>query len=500
MNAILRGMNRDANLQKLDDRSTQWDIIIVGGGATGLSAALDAATRGYRTLLVEQEDFSKGTSSRSTKLIHGGVRYLKQGNVSLVRESLHERGRLLRNAPHSVKPMPFVVPGYHWWEPVYYTIGLKLYDMLAGKLGIDRSRLLSKGATMQRLPGISPDGLSGGTLYYDAQFDDARLALAFARSADDAGACILNYVKVTGLEKTDSGKICGVHSVDTLSGQDYVVKAKVVINATGVFTDGVRRMDDAKVLDVIEPSQGIHLVLDRDFLPGDSAIMIPKTDDGRVLFAIPWLNRVLLGTTDTPGVPVELNPRPQQDEIDYLIEHAGRYLVKAPSHDDIRAIFAGLRPLVRPPKQSGATSEISRDHSLFISDSGLVTIAGGKWTTCRKMAEDTIDQAYSIGGLEKQECVTHELRLNESPETDAMPQDSRQNLHERLPYTQANVLVAVRHEMAQTLDDVLSRRTRCSFLDEKATAEIAPEVAKIMAAELGRDEQWIEAQLAAPIG
>ncbi len=493
-------MNRDANLQQLDNSSTEWDIIIIGGGATGLSSALDAATRGYRTLLLEQEDFSKGTSSRSTKLIHGGVRYLKQGNISLVRESLHERGRLLRNAPNSVKPMPFVVPGYHWWEPFYYTIGLKLYDILAGKLSIDRSRLLSRESTLERLPGISPEGLNGGTLYYDAQFDDARLALAFARSANDAGACVLNYVKVSGLDKTDSGKICGVRAVDALSRKEYSLKAKVVINATGVFTDGVRRMDDAEVRDVIEPSQGIHLVLDRDFLPGDCAIMIPKTDDGRVLFAIPWLNRVLLGTTDTPGVPVELDPRPQQDEIDYLIEHAGRYLAKAPSHDDIRATFAGLRPLVRPPKQSGATSEISRDHSLFVSDSGLVTIAGGKWTTCRKMAEDTIDQAYPIGGLEKKDCVTHELRLNESPETDALPQDAKQKLHDRLPYTQANVLVAVRHEMAQTLDDVLSRRTRCSFLDEKATAEIAPAVAKIMAEELGRDAQWIEAQLAAPIG
>lgn len=491
-------MDRIANLQRVEDKSESWDVIVIGGGASGLSVALDSATRGYRTLLLEQADFAAATSSRSTKLIHGGVRYLKQGNISLVRESLHERGRLLRNAPNLVRPLPFVVPGYHWWEPFYYTLGLKTYDFLAGKLGIDRSRFLGKDKTLDWLPGISPDGLNGGTLYYDAQFDDARLALAFARSASDAGACLLNHFRVTGLEKTDSGKINGVRAQDALdeSATEHTLTAKVVINCTGIFTDSIRTMDEPEAGRVIEPSQGIHIVLDRDFLPGDAAIMIPKTDDGRVLFAIPWLGRIILGTTDTPGVPVEIDPKPQQEEIDYLVEHAGRYFAKAPTHDDIRATFAGIRPLVRPPKQSGATSEISRDHSLFVSKNGLVTLAGGKWTTCRKMAEDCIDKAIPLSGLPSKPCVTHERKLNESREAHDLPEEEQKPLHDRLPYTRADVISAARHEMALTLDDVLSRRTRSSFLDEKATADIAPEVAKLLAAELGKDQSWINSQLA----
>ena len=491
-------MDRNANLQRMEDKSEAWDVIVIGGGASGLSVAFDSATRGYRTLLLEQADFAAATSSRSTKLIHGGVRYLKQGNISLVRESLHERGRLLRNAPNLVRPLPFVVPGYHWWEPFYYTLGLKTYDFLAGKLGIDRSRYLGRNKTLDWLPGISPDGLNGGTLYYDAQFDDARLALAFARSASDAGACLLNHFRVTGLEKTDSGKINGVRARDALdeSAAEHKLHAKVVINCTGIFTDSIRTMDEPEAGRVIEPSQGIHIVLDREFLPGDAGIMIPRTDDGRVLFAIPWLGRIILGTTDTPGVPVELDPKPQQEEIDYLVEHAGRYFAKAPTHDDIRATFAGIRPLVRPPKQSGATSEISRDHSLFVSKNGLVTLAGGKWTTCRKMAEDCLDKAIPLSGLRSKPCVTHERRLNESREAHDLPKEEQQPLHDRLPYTAADVISAARHEMAQTLDDVLSRRTRSSFLDEKATADIAPEVAKLLAAELGKDQAWIDTQLA----
>ena len=483
-------MNRAVLLDQLADASVSWDVIVIGGGATGLGVAVDAATGGYRTLLLEQADFGQGTSSRSTKLVHGGVRYLRNGEIGLVRDSLRERGRLLKNAPNLVGALPFVVPGFRWYERYYYGIGLSLYDVLAGKLGIGKTSHLSRDATVERVPNLNPQGLHGGTLYWDGQFDDARLCIALARTAAQHGATVLNHLRVTELLR-EGRRLSGVVASDQLTGKEYRATGKVVVNATGVFTDAVRKLDEPESGEVIEPSQGIHLVLDREFLGGDTAVMIPKTDDGRVLFVIPWHGRVVLGTTDTPGVPVELEPRPREEEIDYLLHHIARYLTKAPTRADVRATFAGLRPLVRPKSDAGSTAAISRDHSLFVSDSGLVTIAGGKWTTYRKMAEDTVDRAAEVGGLAMKPCATVDLPLLDRPaaDTDLAIEDPAwsEKLDPAFPWRVADVIAGIRHEMACTVDDVLSRRTRLNFLDEAAAARVTPQVAEILERERGAD-------------
>lgn len=477
-------MNRTAMLQAADDASVVWDLIVIGGGATGLGVALDAAARGHRTLLFEQGDFAEGTSSRSTKLVHGGVRYLRNGEFGLVRDSLRERGRLLRNAPRLVKPLGFIVPAYRWHERLTYGAGLTAYDWLSGSLGIGRTRHLSREEVSGRLPQLRRRGLRGGTLYWDGQFDDARLAVALARTAADRGATLLNHVRVVELVK-EGGRIRGVVAGDGLGGGTIRARARVVVNATGVFADAVRHLDEPDAPTVIEPSQGIHLVLDREFLGGETAVMIPKTDDGRVLFAIPWHGRLVVGTTDTAGVPVSLNPRPLEPEIDYLLEHAGRYLERAPSRSDIRATFAGLRPLVKPRAVTGATAGISRDHSLFVSGAGLVTITGGKWTTYRKMAEEAVDRAEAVGGLPGRPCRTADLSLADRPAAEDMPVEDpswTEPLVPGLPWTVADVVAAARHEMAATVDDVLARRTRVAFLDEAAARRCAPRVAELLAA------------------
>lgn len=483
-------MNRSELLSRLDDTSEKWDVVIVGGGATGLGIAVDAASRGYRTVLLEQADFAEGTSSKSTKLIHGGVRYLRSGEVSLVRESLRERGHLLRNAPNLVKPLSFVVPAYRWYEQFLYGSGLTLYDLLAGELGIGATEHLSSPETLSRISNLREEGLYGSTFYWDGQFDDARLAIAMAKTAVSAGACVLNHVKVERLTKSGD-KITGLVAKDQIGGGEYEIPGKVVINATGAFSDSIRRLDDSGAPAVIAPSQGIHIVLDQKFLGGETGVMIPKTDDGRVLFAIPWHNRMLLGTTDTGGVPVELNPKPLESEIDYLIDHAGRYLSDRPRHEDIKATFAGLRPLVKPSGDMGSTSKLSRSHSIFVSESGLLTVGGGKWTTYRQMAEDAVDRAADLADLEPAPCVTHRLRLSDEP-----AKSEGAALGEELPYTMGDAVAAVREEMAMTLTDVLSRRLRATFLDEAATLAAAPEVAAMMATELGRDDQWVSEQLA----
>ena len=488
---ILSAMHRPDQLARLADRSEKWDLIIIGGGATGLAIALDSASRGYRTALLEQGDFSEGTSSKSTKLIHGGVRYLRSGEIGLVRESLRERGRLLRNAPSVVRPLDFVVPAYRGHERFFYGAGLTLYDLLAGKSGLGATRHPGKSGVMERVPNLRGDGLRGGTLYCDGQFDDARLAVAMAKTAVARGAAVVNHVKVIELIK-ENGRVAGVVASDRLDETEYRLEGKIVINATGVFTDSVRRMDEPQAAPVVRPSQGIHLVLDRRFLGGETAVMIPKTEDGRVLFVIPWMNRVILGTTDTEPVPVELHPQAQEDEIDYLLKYASMYLKEAPGRGDIRAVFAGLRPLVSPPKSgAGSSAQLSRSHSLFMSASGLLTMTGGKWTTCRQMGEDAVDRAASVAGLPTRPCLTGDLPLLDDPAT-----GGGEPLDEALPYGMGDVDRAVREEMAMTLDDVLSRRTRAAFLDEAAVRRCSPKVAARMAAALGRDEGWIKEQLA----
>ncbi len=505
-------MNRDEMIRRIEATGDAWDMIIIGGGATGLGCAIDAAARGYRTLLLEQSDFAKGTSSRSTKLVHGGVRYLQQGNVALVLEALKERGRLLRNAPHLVHHLPFVVPNYDWWEGPFYGIGLRLYDLLAGREGFGKSRNLSREETLERLPTIEPEGLRGGVIYYDGQFDDARLAVNMAETAADLGATVLNYVRVTGLVK-EHDMVCGVTAEDAETGRAFALRARVVINATGVFTDAIRHMDDPAAPPMIRPSQGIHIVLDRSFLPSDHAIMVPHTDDGRVLFAIPWHERVVIGTTDTPVPEPTLEPRPFPEELDFLLTHAVRYLTKDPTPDDVLSVFAGLRPLVSTGDAEN-TAEISRDHTLHIARSGLVTITGGKWTTYRKMAEDTIDQAAVVAHLDERPCVTKTLHLHgwhadadtfgalapygsDAPGVRMTLREQAgwdEPLHPRLPYRKGEVVWAVRHEMARTVEDVLSRRTRALLLDARASVEAAPTAAALMAEILGRDEAWARTQ------
>jgi glycerol-3-phosphate dehydrogenase len=500
----------------LRDENEPFDIVVVGGGATGVGVAIDAAARGYRVALFEQSDFGKGTSSRSTKLIHGGVRYLRQGNIPLVMEALRERGRLRRNAPHLVHDLEFVVPNYDWWEAPFYGIGLKVYDALAGRYGFGRSRVLSRDETLERLPTIEPEGLRGGVVYHDGQFDDARLLVHMVRTAVAHGARLLNYARVEGLLKDDAGLVAGVHVRDLESAEVAQVRARVVVNATGVFTDGVRRLDDPDAAPMIRASQGIHLVLDRSFLPGEAAIMVPHTEDGRVLFAVPWHDRVLVGTTDTPREEIELEPRPLESEVAYILQHAARYLTRDPQLSDVRSVFAGLRPLVAAGDGED-TAALSRDHTIQVSRSGLLTITGGKWTTYRNMAEDTVDHAAVLGGLEPVDCPTRDLRLHgwhedaarygslavhgtDAPAVEALCDelpDGREPLHERLPILRGEVVWAARHEMARTVDDVLARRTRALLLDASAALECAPEVARILATELGFGEEWASDQVEA---
>jgi glycerol-3-phosphate dehydrogenase len=511
-------MNRNEMLSALQASTAPWDILIVGGGATGLGCAVDAAARGYRTLLLERSDFAQGTSSRSTKLIHGGVRYLQQGNVGLVLEALRERGLLTQNAPHLVSHLSFVVPNYTWWEAPFYGVGLKLYDLLAGRLGLGPSRHLSREATLDHIPTLQPEGLRGGIVYYDGQFDDARLAISLAQTAVDRGAVVLNYLPVIGLLKRNE-LVRGVIARDLESDQTYELTARAVINATGVFADSVRRLDDPAASEMIAPSQGVHLVLDQSFLPGDSAIMVPRTDDGRVLFVIPWHDRALVGTTDTPVTPPQLEPRPLPGEIDFLLAHAARYLTQKPKPEDVLSAFAGLRPLI---KNEGArdTASMPRDHTVLVSKSGLVTVTGGKWTTYRKMAEDTVNQAVLVADLEECPCTTTQLRLHgwsergdlqtaglpahwtlygaEVPALQALARENpkwNEPLHPNLPYRGVEVVWAVRHEMARTVEDVLSRRTRALLLDTRASVEVAPKVAGWMAEELGCDRQWKQKQV-----
>jgi glycerol-3-phosphate dehydrogenase len=507
-------VKREEMLQRLDD-GTVWDFIVVGGGATGLGTAVEAASRGYRTLLLEQSDFAKGTSSRSTKLIHGGVRYLRQGNLFLVLESLRERGFLIRNAPHLVHNMSFVVPLYDWWEGPFYGVGLKLYDVLAGRLGLGPSQLLSREDTLRHIPTVETKGLRGGVLYHDGQFDDARLAICLALTVADLGGIPLTYMQVTGLFR-EGGLTAGVLVHDHESGRDFRVKGRVVINAAGPFADSVRRMADPGAHDIITHSQGVHLVLDGSFLPGDSAIMVPHTDDGRVLFAIPWHGRTVVGTTDTPVPAASIEPRPLPEEIDFLLTHAARYLSRHPSPSDLLSVFAGIRPLVCT--RSGAnTASLSRDHTLIVDDTGLVTIAGGKWTTFRKMGEDTVSVAARVAGLHDRPSVTAGLRIHgwregmgqhdpleaygsDAPQLERMLGENpswSEPLHPSFPYLAGEVIWAVRREWARTVEDVLARRTRALLLDARASMAAAPRVAELMAAELGRDHAWRDAQVSA---
>jgi glycerol-3-phosphate dehydrogenase len=508
-------MNRAAMLDRVHARSTAWDIVVIGGGATGVGVAVDAANRGFAVLLLERMDFGSATSSRSTKLVHGGVRYLEQGNVSLVMEALKERGLLRQNAPHLVHDLGFVVPNYSWWEAPFYGIGMKVYDLLAGKYGFGKSRLLSREETLQRLPTIQTEGLRGGVIYYDGQFDDTRLLIHLADTAADEGAVLLNYAPVVEITRGADGFADGVVAVDSETGERMTIKAHVVVNAAGIFADDVRRLAEPDASAMIAPSQGIHLVFEESFLRGETAIMVPHTSDGRVLFAIPWHGHTVVGTTDTAIDAPSYNPLPFEEEVQFILDTAAQYLSRPPQRSDVLSVYVGIRPLVKANGASSKTSSLSRDHTIHVDNSGLLTIVGGKWTTYRHMAEDCVNHAITLGELKDVPSTTHNLRIHGyKAEVDSLNSldvygsdadkilalaaaDARlgERLHPALPYIAAEVIWGVREEMARTLDDMLSRRTRALFLNARAAIEMAPTVAQLMAQELGTDQAWIDGQL-----
>ncbi len=505
---------RETLTRQLKD-NPYWDVIVIGGGATGLGVALDSTTRGFKTLLLEQVDFAKGTSSRSTKLVHGGVRYLAQGNIDLVKEALYERGLLLKNAPHLVSNQSFIIPTYKRWDNFLYTFGLKVYDFLAGKLSFGKSEHISKEETLSRLKTIKNENLKGGVVYQDGQFDDSRLAINIAQTCIENGATVLNYFKVQKLLKNNHGIVDGVIAQDIETGIFYTIKTKVVINATGVFTDEILKMDNPEAKNIVRPSQGVHLVVEKSFLPGNDAIMIPKTNDGRVLFLVPWHNKVLIGTTDTLIENHSLEPKPLEEEIDFIISNANSYLNKNINKKDVLSVFAGLRPLAASKDESEKTKEISRSHKIIVSPSKIITITGGKWTTYRRMAQDTVNRAILSSGLPNIPCKSKTVKIHgaieladktnhlyiygsdqaaiqelikESP-------DLGDKLHPSLPYTKAEVIWTIRNEMARTVEDILARRVRALFIDAKAAIEMTTLVATLLANELNKDETWKQQQI-----
>lgn len=531
-------MNRTDMLRRMTPEET-WDVLVIGGGATGLGVAVDSASRGYRTLLLEREDFAKGTSSRSTKLVHGGVRYLQEGDIGLVREALYERGLLLQNAPHLVHKEHFIIPLYKWGAALWYTAGLMVYDLLSGRKSFGPSRHISRKEVIRRLPGIRRKGLRGGVVYLDGQFDDARLAINLAQTAVEQGAVALNHLKVVRLTRDENNRLTGCVAVDGLTGQSYDIRTKSIVNATGVFVDEVLQMDTPGTAPQVRPSQGVHLVVDQGFLSSADAVLIPKTEDGRVLFGVPWEGKLLVGTTDTPLDNHSTEPRALEEEVSFILRTAGQYFERAPERKDVLSVFAGLRPLAAPQGDTSAkggdasTKEISRSHKVSTSPSGLVTVTGGKWTTYRRMAQDTVDIVIGVAGLEPRACVTQTLRIHGATGgsgTTGAPSGKLKNadsppvgdllalygsdrpallalrasnpewakpLDPRLPFTGAEVVWAVRREEALTVEDVLARRVRALFLDARAAMAMAPAVARLMAAELGKDTEWERAQVEA---
>lgn len=509
-------MDREKIINQLEDPSRVFDFLVIGGGATGIGIALDASSRGYSVALFEQWDFTKGTSSRSTKLVHGGVRYLAQGDVSLVLEALRERGLLRRNAPHLVKDQTFLIPCYRWWEGPFYAIGMILYDLMAGKLGLGRSICIGPKRALRTIPMLRPKGMTAGVLYHDGQFDDSRLAINMVRSSVDAGALVLNYAKVVGLLK-EGKMVAGATVRDEETGKSYHVKSRCVINATGVFADEILQMDEPGKRPTVRPSQGVHLVLDSSFLQSDCAIMIPKTSDGRVLFAVPWHDKVVVGTTDTLMDEPAEEPVALEREIRFILDTAANYLTRPPKRSDVLSVFAGLRPLAAPRSEGKKTKEISRSHKLIREKSGLITIIGGKWTTYRKMAQDTLDLAIRYMHIPTKECVTEAFMIHgnkKDPDfsdplyvygTDAdeirklitSSSAMSEKLHPAYAYTVGEVTWLIRNEMPRTLEDVLARRLRILFLDARAAMAMAPRVARVLAEERGKDTAWASAQLEA---
>ena len=507
-------LRREVLLTRLQ-QPQEWDLAVIGGGAVGLGVALDAAVRGFSVVLVEAQDFAKGTSSRATKLAHGGVRYLAQGDFGLVREALHERGAMLANAPHVAQRLPFVMPTYHWWERSFYGAGLKAYDVMAGRQGLGGTEWLNSTRTRELLPGVQPRGLHGGVRYWDGQFDDARLALLLARTAAARGALLVNHCEAIELVR-EKGQVRGLQVRDTEGGVKATLRARCVVNATGVWVDSIRDMDAEDGAPprprMVAPSQGVHLVVERHFMPGQHALLVPKTEDGRVLFAVPWLGKTILGTTDSPRSDLPLEPQPLAEEVSFILRESARYLLRAPQRSDVKSVWVGLRPLVRPQSQRGegsdavSTKTISREHTVVVGRSGLVTVTGGKWTTYRSMAEDVLAHCMARGLLpHKAGGVTARLPLIGAAPGRPLGEPPGEHLYgseatllRTLPGAQkwlwreangglseAMVRFAARYEMARGVEDVLARRSRLLFLDAAEAARQADAVATILSDELG---------------
>lgn len=506
-------MNRTKMMNFIFRKDNIFDFIVIGGGATGLGIALEASSRGYSVVLLEQDDFTKGTSSRSTKLVHGGVRYLAQGNISLVKEALRERGLMKQNSPHLVKDQSFIIPAYKWWVQPFYTIGLTIYDLLSGRLSLGKSVPISRKKTLECIPTLKIKGLKGGVMYHDGQFDDARFGINLYQTIVEKGGIPLNYMKVINLIK-ENNKVVGVTAVDKETGKEFKLTSKNVINATGIFIDDIIKMDTPNSKKMVCVSQGVHLVLDKKFVPNNYAIMIPKTSDGRVLFAVPWHNKVIIGTTDVKKENAELEPRALDEEIDFILETAGRFLAKQPKRSDVKSVFAGLRPLVIPKEGSLKTKEISRKHKIVVSESGMLTITGGKWTTYRKMGEDVINRLIKNSDFKKTKSNTQNLKIHGykeaknydnplyvygSDEEKVLKLANSENLEgylsEPLKILKAQVIWGARFEMARTVEDILARRTRALFLDAKESIRIAPETANLLAKEFGYTKAWEENQI-----
>ena len=508
-------VNRSVQLQELKN-DIQWDMVVIGGGASGLGVALDGVSRGLKVALVEQSDFAKGTSSRSTKLLHGGVRYLAQGQINLVFEALHERGLLLKNANHLSKSQAFIIPIYRLIDHIKYGLGLKIYDWMAKGLSLGKSELISKNRMLRMMPHIKSSGLRGGVLYYDGQFDDSRLAINVAQTIVEQGGTLVNYTAVTELLKDERGTIIGVQVEDKISAEHYTLKAKMIVNATGVFSDKILKMDNPTAKKSIQPSQGVHIVLDQKFTTSSAALMIPKTSDGRVLFAVPWKQSLVVGTTDTLINKPKLEPQALESEVNFILETAQAYLSPAPEKKDIKAVFAGLRPLAKAANENEKTKEISRSHKVIVSQSGLVSIVGGKWTTFRRMGQDTVDYFYKLNSLEFCKSRSEALLIHgafedikahknnsdvygtDTPKLEQLCQENpswNELLHPDFPNKIGEIIWAIRYEMAQTLDDVLSRRLRLLFQNVEAALEIAPKVARIMKEELNKEDAWEQEQI-----
>ena len=478
-----------------------FDLAVMGGGATGLALALDAARRGLKVGLFESHDFASGTSSRSTKLLHGGVRYLAQGQLGLVHEALAERSALLQTAPHLAQPLSFVMPAYRWWQMPFYGIGLSLYDLMAGPARLGRTRWLSRHDTLQALPGVREAGLLGGVAYWDGQFDDARMALAFAQTAHKLGAQLFNHTEVASLQR-DSDGFTTLALRERLHLQHSEVRARCVVNATGVWVDQLRQhapSDPAHTTQLVSPSQGVHLVVDRAFLPGNQALLVPRTRDGRVLFAVPWLGKLVLGTTDTPRHDLPREPQAFEHERQFILNEASAVLQRPVHGSDVLSQWVGLRPLVAP-HQNKATATLSRSHTIVQDADGLVSVVGGKWTTCRAMAADVLTHCMAHGLLPQRAPAARPEPLLGAP----APGDTPVPLHQPpgmhlygslapevlacpgadkpigMGLTEAMVRHAVRHEFACCVEDVLARRWRSLFLDAREAARMAPEVNAIL--------------------